>query len=61
MPTKVADLERRYKEIKNRLDISQMEYLQNKGFMQDDSPMKKIVEEVIQDMEADKNSNEVDL
>ena len=61
MPTKVADLEKRYKEIKNRPDISQLEYLQNKGFMQDDSPMKKIVEEVIQDMEADKNSNEVDL
>ena len=61
MLTKVKDLEKRYKEIKNRPDISQMEYLQNKGFMQDDSPMKKIVEEVIQDMEADKNSNEVDL
>ena len=60
MPTKVADLEKRYKEIKNRPDISQMEYLQNKGFMQDDSLMKNC-RKGDPGYEAEKNSNEVDL
>ena len=51
--------ENRYKKIKERSDISLLEYLHNRGFMQDDSPMKAIVDKVIKDMEAEKYRNEV--
>ena len=60
MPKKVVDIESRYKDIKEKSDISQLEYLHNRGFMQDDSLMKAIVEQVIKDMEAEKNRNKVD-
>ena len=58
---KVVDLENRYNEIKERPDISLMEYLHNCGFMQNDNPMKAIVEKMIEDMEAERNGNKVGL
>ena len=61
MPKKVVDLENRYNEIKERPDISLIEYLHNRGFMKNDNPMKAIVEKMIEDMEAEKNDNEVEL
>jgi len=61
MPKKVVDLEKRFKETKDRSDITLMEFLSDRGFTKEDSPMKNVLKEIMKEMEEEKTKNASDM